>query len=147
MFVLQIIVYVVLPPPTPDCKKTTRTAEYAAVAARASYKRDLVTASTTKNITIKPDMTPSRHTTGRMYASAQIGPMSITIPTTEINTEETFSILWSFGHTVPSLRSETKSFGASLQNHCLSQGMPLGFHGLPNANFSRKIRPGDFVLG
>jgi hypothetical protein len=79
--------------PTPACKNTTNTAEYAAVAARDSYNRDRVTASTTKKTTMKHEMTASRYGIGLRYANIQMGPISIASPTTEIVTEDTFSIL------------------------------------------------------
>jgi hypothetical protein len=84
---------------------------------------------------------------GFRYAKIQTGPISIASPATEIATDDTFSILWSLGHTVSSLRNEIMSFGASLENQSLSQGMPRGFHGPPNATFSKKLRPGDLVFG
>jgi hypothetical protein len=67
-FFSKYIVYI--DPPTLAYKKTTNTAKYAAVAAKALYKRDLVIVSTIKKTIMKPDMTASRYSIGCIYTSA-----------------------------------------------------------------------------
>jgi hypothetical protein len=97
---------------------------------------------------MKLEMTASRYKIGRRYARIQIGPINIASPTNEMKTEETLSILWSSGQTVSSLRSDTMFLGAFLENHSLSQGMPLRLkRPPPKATCSRKLRPGDLAFG